>query len=346
MGQLGKRADRVDGLTARVAEITRDARLASAAKTTLGLSGQTEAQQIRQWQKLGLRPAPMACEFNRRPEQIVQTTAADAVRFLALADAAAALPDDRVVRLTCDLQQSVCARGIREAGGVCDDPTLVALTLYQVLAMRPLRRAHPIQWAEPTAADTNKPRQPSRPFWAYPEQFYNGSFPYGVEGLRYKVDENGHYGGGSPMADGAALLLFATAKTTPIAAGRGPTQVNAGQALPAIPQGCTRVIIEFGGGPKTVWKDNVAVEKGKLVALLPYLFGANDKLDAANCTFQCNTQRMTDGLALDVEGTNDTTVTMTCTPKGVSFSLGDLKAKQAIEAKVDGGNTVRATITK
>ena len=128
--------------------------------------------------------------------------------------------------------------------------------------------------------------------------------------------------------------------------GRGPTQVSASPALPPLPKGGTRVIIEFGWGERTVWKGSVAVENGKLLALLPYLFEPNDKLDSANRTFECNTANMTDGLVLDIEGTDDTTVTMACTPRGLTFSLGDLKARQTLEVKVDARNMIRATIAK
>jgi hypothetical protein len=53
---------------------------------------------------------------------------------------------------------------------------------------------------------------------------------------------------------------------------------------------------------------------------------------------------MTDGLALDIEGTDDTAVSLAGTPQGMSFALKDLKAKKAIEAKAPGENWLRATI--
>ena len=37
---------------------------------------------------------------------------------------------------------------------------------------------------------------------------------------------------------------------------------------------------------------------------------------------------------------------MACTPKGISFTLGDLKAKQTIEVNAGRNNTIRATIAK
>jgi hypothetical protein len=338
------------GLIARAAEITKDTKLADAAKTALGLQAAVEEQLVKDWQKLGLRPIPMACESMPKPAGKVEpATLADSARFIALLDAAAALPDDRVVRLACDLQQSACSRGLSEIGGLWDDPTVSALNLYGALHARQIRRSKPIQWVQPPPPDpkAKNPRRPAGPLWANPEPFYSGAFPYAFDQLKYKVDENGHYGGGSPMADGAALLLFAQAKGVPMPPGLGPTQVQPAQALPAVAPGCTRVILEFGWGDKqTVWKGSVAVEKGKLLALLPYLFEANDKLDAAKGTFECNTLRMTDGLALDIEGSDETTVTMAATPKGISFTLGDLKAKQTIEAKAENNNAIRASIAK
>ncbi|HUT36920.1 MAG TPA: alkaline phosphatase family protein [Planctomycetota bacterium] len=321
-----------------------------AAKAALGLERATEQDLIREWQKLGVKPPPMACEgMPKQRGKVEQATAAECQGFLGLLDAAAATPDDRIVRLALDLQQSACSRGLREIGAVWDDPTVSALNLYAVLRARQIRRAKPLQWVQAPAepAKGKAARRPAGPAWANPEQFYSGCFPYSYDLLKYKVDEKGHYGDGSPMADGAALLLFAEAKGVPMPPSLGPTQVQAAAALPPITKGCVRVILEFGWGDQlTTWKGGVAVEKGKLVALLPYLFEANDKLDEANRTFVCTTMKMTDGLALDIEGTDETAVTMTATPKGISFTLGDLKAKQTIEAKAEGNNAVRATIGK
>jgi hypothetical protein len=132
----------------------------------------------------------------------------------------------------------------------------------------------------------------------------------------------------------------------PMAPGLGPIAVQAGQALPAAAPGSTRVLIEMGGGQKTTWTGTVAVDKGKLVALRRYLLEPNDVLDEANRSFVFHTMKMTDGLALDIEGPEEATVTLTATPGGLSFSLADLKAKQTIEAKAPGNNFVRATIAK
>ena len=330
------------GFVARVAQVTKDPKLAEAARPALGLEGKAEEQLVREWQKLGVRPAPMACELIQKPPQAGAATVADSARLLALLDAAAAAPEDRIIRLACDLQQSACSRGIREIGGVWDDPTVSAVNLYGVLAAARLRRARPIQWVAEPAQEKKGRRGSQLPLWAHPEQFYKGAFPYAFDLLKYKVDENGHYGDGAPMADGAALLLFAEAKGARAIPGVGPAQA----ALPPVPKGATRVIIEFGGGQKTAWKGTVAVEKGQLVALRPYLLEGNDQLDAAARSFVCNTMRGTDGLALDLEGPDETAVTIAGTPQGISFTLGDLKAKQTIEAKAPGNNAIRATIAK
>jgi hypothetical protein len=335
------------GFLARVAQLTKDATLAEAAKIALGLEGKTEAQLVADWRKLGVKPVPMANEYMPRPPKAEPATLADSVRLVALADAAAALPQDRLVRLACDLQQSACSRGLSEKGGLWDDAAVSALNLYETLALRKVRRAHPIAWAEATAPAALKAkgnRQPAGPLWANPEQFYDCAFPYAFDQLKYKVDEAGHYGGGSPMADGAALLLFAETKGTPMAPVVGPNQVQSAPQLPPLAQGCTRVILEFGGGQATTWKGTVSVEKGRLAALHPYLFEPSDKLDVAARTFECTTMRMTDGLVLDLEGADDTTVVMTCRPQDMSFTLGDLKVKKTIEVKAPGGNTLRATL--
>jgi hypothetical protein len=41
------------------------------------------------------------------------------------------------------------------------------------------------------------------------DRFYPPGSPYSRERLRYEIDAAGHYGDGTPLADGAALLLFA-----------------------------------------------------------------------------------------------------------------------------------------
>ena len=361
------------GLLARVAQAAKEPALAEAAKKALGLEGKTEEQLIRDWQKLGVRVPPMACLDPAEPPKGPPASLADALRFVALADLARALPKDRIARLACDLQQSACSRGMPELGGLWPCPIVSALVLYEVAAIRPLRQSEPIsQWVVPAppgpkakpqakpqaegkarpqaevkakakpqaqakAKPKPKPGPGQGPAWATPEQFYRNSFPYAVDLLRYKVDERGHYADGSPMADGAAMLLFTAPKAAPPAPAK---------PLPPVSPGCTRVIIEFGWGEMTRWQGTVAVESGKLVALLPYLFEPNDKLDADARTFDCQTMKATDGLVLDIDGTDATKVTVTAKPQGISFTLGELKAKRTMEAKADGGNAIRATLAK
>ena len=334
------------GLMARVGQFAKDQKLADAAKNAFGLQGKTEQDLVKAWQKLGLKPAPMACDFGPKSKPTGTSTMVDTAWFMALADAAAAMPDDRLVRLACDLQQSACSRGLQEIGAVWDDPVMSALNLYQVRALGKLRRAKPIQWVEVKLEKGKGPRKITGPLWAFPDQFYKGCFPYSFDLLKYKVDEKGHYADGSVMADGAALLLFAETSGVKMPAELGPQWVRWGsETLPEISKGCTRVIFEFGGGKATTWKGSVAVENGTLAAFLPYLFEDEDLIDPAQHTFDCTTAGATDGLALDVQGGPEAKVVMTATPQNMTFTLGELKEKKTIEATLPGKNFIRATIS-
>ncbi len=213
---------------ARVADVTKDKNIMEGVKISLGLAAATEDTLRQEYQKLGLKPPPAASD-NKPEEMPAQlTTLADAMRFMALGDAAAAMPENRIVRLACDIQQSACSRGIREIGGVWDDPVVSALVLSEVLAVRKLRRAHPIEWsaATPTAeaAEAIRTSAPS-PIPPDPEVFYLDLFPFGYDLLKYHVGENGHYADGTPLSDGAALLLYAEGANTPMPPRIGPIRV-------------------------------------------------------------------------------------------------------------------------
>ena len=65
-----------------------------------------------------------------------------------------------MVRLALNLQQAACSRGVRELGGVLDDPVAAALCLAQVLDARKVNRRHPIQWTEPAAVAAAAEAQP------------------------------------------------------------------------------------------------------------------------------------------------------------------------------------------
>jgi len=340
----------VAGLLARVAELTKDEGLAKTAKARLDLESKTEKDLLGQWQKMKLRVPPMACDFGPKPPTEQSATRADVLRFMALADAARAMPEDRVVRLALNLQQAACSRGVRELGGLLEDPVAAALCLAQVLDARKVNRQHPIQWTEPPAAEA-KPQAKARPkaarlaapLWTTPESFFQYSFPYSCNLLKYKVTEDGHYATGDVMADGAGLLLLAAVAEAPVRTALGPSQVA---ELPALPKGCTRVLVEFGRhkeGRIVRWKGSFAVEGGDIVAMHPYSFEADDKLDAGAHSFDCTAGPATDGVVLDVRGTDQTTVKMTAEPQGMTFTLGDLRQKKAIQVAAPGDQLLRAS---
>jgi hypothetical protein len=377
----------IAGLLARVAELTKDPALAKAAEARLGLEGKTEKDLLVQWRTMKLRVPPMACDFGPKPPPEKPAAQADVLRFMALADAARALPEDRVVRLALNLQQAACARGVRELGGVLEDPIAAALCLAQVLDARKINRRHPVQWTElATAEDTPqtkakakvavaakdapkpqaKPKakaaviakdaaktqakakrraaQPGTPLWTTPEDFFKYSFPYSCNLLKYKVSEDGHYASGDVLADGAALLLCAAVAEMPARTARGPSQVA---ELPAVPKDCTRVLIEFGRHKErrlVRWKGRFTVDGGEIVAMHPYSFEGEDKLDARAHSFDCTAGPATDGVVLDIRGSAQTAVKMTAEPQGMTFTLGELLQKKTIQVAAPGDQLLQATI--
>jgi hypothetical protein len=345
--------DGVGGMIARVAELTKDAQLAKAAKPRLGLADKTESDLLRHWQEMAIRVPPMACDFGPPPASEKPATQADVLRLMALADAARVLPEDRVVRLAMNVQEAACSRGVRELGGVLDDPVAAALCLAQVVDTYKINVQHPIQWTETaTAKDTlkgrvkGKPRtaRGATPLWATPAAFFQYSFPFSCNLLKYKVGENGHYAGGDPLADGAALFLFTAIAEMPALGEIGPSRVD---EVPSAPKNCTRVVIEFGQHRRqrmVRWKGAFTVEHGQIVAMYPYLFEANDRLDAKAHTFDCTAGAATDGVVLDIRGTDQTVVKMTAEPQGMTFTLGELKQKKTIRVPPPGGQLLQATI--
>jgi hypothetical protein len=314
------------------------------------LAGRTEGDLVREWQQHPVAPPPMACEDRGKSRPApAAATVADALRLVALADAAHAAPTDRIARLACDLHSTQCVRGLSEIGGLWPDDAVSALVLAETLRLQRLRQQHPIAWT-PAASAPQANARPKRaaggPAWASPGQFYSGSFPFSVDLLRFKVNEAGHLGDGSPLADGAALLLFSRAQAAPMKAPVGPSRVDWQKEAPPAPKGCTRIVFEFGGGDETTWTGSVGVEKGRLVAVWPHLFERNDRLDAQTHAFTCHTKGKADGILADVEGTDDTAVGLTAEPKGLTVTLRDLRAKRTIEEQAPGGNFLRATLGK
>jgi hypothetical protein len=343
----------IAGLIARVAELTKDQTLADAAKARLGLADKTESSLLRQWREMAIRVPPMACDFGPPPPSEKPATQGDVLRLMALADAARALPEDRVVRLAMNIQEAACSRGVRELGGVSGDPVAAALCLAQVFDTYKINVQRPIQWTETAAVGETlqgqakgraRANRRATPLWATPAAFFQYSFPYSCNLLKYKVGTEGHYAGGNPLADGAALLLFAAAAEASVLAGVGPSQVN---ELPAVPKDCMRIIVEFGQHQKqrmVRWKGTFAVEQGQIVAMYPYLFEADDRLDAKAHTFDCTAGAATDGIVLDIRGTDQTVVKITAEPQGMTFTLGELKQKKTIRMPAPSGQLLQATI--
>jgi len=146
------------------------------------------------------------------------------------------------------------------------------------------------------------------------------------------------------MADGAALLLFAAVAEAPARVAIGPSRVV---EIPAMPKDCTRVIIEFGRHKErrvVRWKGSFTMDGGEIAAMHPYLFEAGDKLDAIAHSFDCTAGPATDGVVLDIRGTDRTTVKMTAEPQGMTFTLGELKQKKAIQVAAPGDQLLRATM--
>jgi hypothetical protein len=80
------------------------------------------------------------------------------------------------------------------------------------------------------------------------------------------------------------------------------------------------------------------------VAMYPWSFEAGDKLDARTHSFGCTAGPATDGVILDIRGTDLTTVKMTAEPQGMSFTLGELKQNKSIRVPAPGDQLLRATI--
>ena len=124
----------------------------------------------------------------------------------------------------------------------------------------------------------------------------------------------------------------------------GPSQVV---ELRPCPRDCTRVFIEFGNHKErrlVRWKGSFTVEGGEIAAMHPYSFEGEDKLDAKAHSFDCTAGPATDGVVLDIRGTDQTTVKMTAEPQGMTFTLGELKQKKAIQVAAPDDQLLRATM--
>jgi hypothetical protein len=168
----------------------------------------------------------MACDLV--PAYPKSPTMAEAVRFLALADAAAAMPKNRVVRLACSLQGCTCSQGRPELGANWQDPVMSAVILAALVESNQVKPG--IDWTKsgPAIAQMNggKPQAaavanavastPAKrakkqqfPRWSQPmKYFYFDSIPWQVMRLQYEIDAKGHFAKGDAISDGAALMLL------------------------------------------------------------------------------------------------------------------------------------------
>lgn len=202
---------------ARTGALIGDQKLKDAAKKALGIDGKTEEQIVSEWRKLRVPTTPMACDLV--PPFTDVTKMADAMRLLALSDAAAAMPANRVVRLACSLQACTCSQGRPELGANWSDPAMSAVILAALVSANELKpkidwtvsgpaKAQMAATARPANAAKNA-KKPQPPRWSTPMKvFYFDSVPWQVVGLRYKVDAKGHFASGDSMSDGAALLML------------------------------------------------------------------------------------------------------------------------------------------
>ena len=207
---------------ARAGNLLNDPKLDAAARTALGLDGKTEEQLVADWQKLGVKNTPMACDV---PAPVTKSASMeDALRLAALVDAAEATPQDRLVRLACELQKAVCSEGRPEFGANWKDPAQSAITIAGVVDSNQIKPK--IDWVGPQQP-TPDGKKPQLPRWADVMQvFYKDSGPWQVQAIRYQVDEKGHYAAGDPTSDGAALIMFCDTLGKPFAGGKPQTFSN------------------------------------------------------------------------------------------------------------------------
>lgn len=69
-------------------------------------------------------------------------------------------------------------------------------------------------------------------------------------------------------------------------------------------------------------------------------------VDAKAHSFDCTAGPATDGVVLDIRGTGQTTVKMTAEPQGMTFTLGELMQKKAIQAAAPDDQLLQATISQ
>lgn len=206
---------------ARAGQLLDDAKLKAAAKTALGLDAATQDQQVADFRKIGVKNVPMACDVPAAIDQSV--TLADAMALAALIEASEALPEDKMVRLACNIKECVCSQGRPEFGANWTDPAQSAITLGALVSANQI--APRIIWTNDAPPQGMKKFTGQR--WAFPTQvFYYDSIVWQMQALRYLVDERGHFAKGDPMSDGAMLNMLCDTRDKKIGGGQLRTMMN------------------------------------------------------------------------------------------------------------------------
>lgn len=206
---------------ARAGQVLGDQKLKDAAVAALALEAKTEQELVAAWRPMNVPNTPMACDlvppFPKGP------TMSDALRFRALADVAAAMPRNRVVRLACSLLGCTVSQGRPELGADWQDQAMSAVILSALVDANQVKPQ--IDWSKsepaitqmnggraPAAAATPAPKKAKKsmvPRWAQPMKvFYFDSVPWQVLRIEYQIDANGHFAAGDAMSDGAALMML------------------------------------------------------------------------------------------------------------------------------------------
>ncbi len=206
-------------LLAKAAEVFGDQTLKDATLMALNLAGKSENELIQGWRASNVRMTPMACDVPKPAES--SATMMDTLALCSFTDAAAAMPEDRLARLGCDLMVSRCSQGRPEIGANWKDPVQSATALAAVIQADGLKPK--MKYVEPKPDAKGKPTLPR---WATPMEFYKDTIRWQTVALSYEVDEKGHFAKGDAMSDGAALMLFCAARARGIKTSPLQTQSN------------------------------------------------------------------------------------------------------------------------
>ncbi|MHC4547840.1 MAG: alkaline phosphatase family protein [Planctomycetota bacterium] len=315
------------------------------ATATTGLEETTAEALLASWRTTKLTAPPMACDVDPRAVRVVH--AHEALELCRLIDALESRPDDRTLRAALLIRQEMVADGLSEIGALWQDPAVSALSLAAALRLAAIRKMHPIRWSERRRAAGRRARRRPRPLWAHPDHFFRGCFPFSYERLLLEFDEAGHLGDGSPLADGAALLLLAEAHglEMPWRLAAPPVRAERVAGLPRRPErGVTRIRIWWGGGATRTFDGRVEVEGGTLVRAVSQSFEGRDRFDAAKAAFTSQAGRPGDAVVLDVRGGPETVVHLRLEPGAVACSLRELREKGRLEHPGPEGHRIRMDV--